>query len=326
MKRMIWFVVAVPAACPAYCPGSRLPIWRRNRPRRAFTLVELLVVIAIIGILVSLLLPAVQSAREAARRAQCANNLKQLGLAMHQYHEAHRQFPIGAIGHVLPGEDDPDYARTPYIISLFPYLELTAAYDQYDFKQDYMASLDVFRRVYPMFSCPSDTQQFRLGGEAQGNYGVNWGQNTYTDQVKRAPFFLEYGARIADIRDGTTNTLGMLEIIQAPSETDNPVDRRGTICNDDSGTYQVTTKLSPNSSAPDNSRCANRPEIGLPCIPSGGADWMNHYLASRSRHPGGVQVVMCDGSVHFVTDSIALDTWRALSSQAGREVIRELPW
>jgi len=305
-------------------PKSRLP-----DSKCGFTLVELLVVIAIIGILIALLLPAVQAAREAARRTQCSNNLKQIGLALHEYHATHRQFPLGAIGHVVPGNPNPDYARTCFFINLFPYLEYSAAYEQYDFKRDFMESLHLFRNYrYPVFSCPSDSQHRRGGGAYQGSYGINWGQNTFIDQVEPAPFFLEYGARIADIRDGTSSTLAVMELIQAPSENEPPVDRRGTIWNDDSGCYQITTKLSPNSSAPDYSRCVHRPEIGLPCTPGDGlvGDWTEHYLASRSRHPGGVQVLLCDGSVHFVSETIGLDTWRDLSSQAGGEVIEEGPW
>ena len=302
---------------------------KRIRPlgttRAAFTLIELLVVIAIIGILIALLLPAVQAAREAARVARCANNLHQLGLALHQHHEAKGAFPPGAIG-VDPatGNYGGDAIRTPFCPFLLPYIEETARYDRYDFTRHWYVQPGALGMYITVWHCPSDTSRRMWHAsdvfqEYKGNYGLNWGQDTYTHQVERAPFYLEYGARFADVPDGTSNTLAMMEMLQSPSEFGQPVDRRGRIWNDDSACYQLMTRVTPNSSAPDNGRCAHRPELGLPCIHSGGAH-SEHTMAARSRHPGGVQVVMCDGSVHFVANSINLQVWQALSSQAGGEV------
>ena len=177
----------------------------------------------------------------------------------------------------------------------------------------------------PKTYCPSDTSRRQLSAsdqfqESKANYGLNWGQDTYITQVERAPFFIAYGARIADIRDGTTNTLCMTEMLQAPSDSGAQVDRRGRIWNDDSGCYQIMTRATPNSSVKDVSRCVDRPEFDLPCENTGGSH-TNDSLVARSHHAGGVQVSMCDGSIHFITNSIDLQLWQDLSSQAGNEVV-----
>jgi prepilin-type N-terminal cleavage/methylation domain-containing protein/prepilin-type processing-associated H-X9-DG protein len=293
--------------------------------RVGFTLVELLVVIAIIGILIALLLPAVQAAREAARRAQCANNLKQLGLALEQYAETQKAYPPGAIG-VDPstGNYGGGRIRTPFCVFLLPFLEEGNRYKLYDFKKHWMSQPKAVGEYISTWHCPSaqPRQMWHAGDrfeEFKGNYGLNWGQNTYMDQVKQAPFYLEYGARSADIRDGFTNTLCMMEMLQAPSKRGQPIDRRGRIWNEDSSCYQISTKVTPNTSAPDCGRCADRPEMGLPCVHTGSNPKYSHYMAARSRHPSGVQVLMCDGSVHFASDSIQLQVWKDLSSQAGEE-------
>ena len=294
-----------------------------GKQRTGFTLVELLVVIAIIGILIALLLPAVQSAREAARRTQCSNQLKQLGLALHSYHTAHGQFPYGAIGMDLEtfSYKSGGPARTPFIAHLFPYIEQNALAALWDFsKPVYNQPIEVMGYL-PVWHCPSDTpvQIFQPGPlDYKGNYGINWGQNTYQDQVERAPFWLEFGAKIAHIRDGTTNTLALLEMLQAPSPS-GEFDRRGRIWNDDASSYQIMTRFEPNSAAPDSGRCIDRlPDY--PCVYSGITTPSQMHLASRSQHPGGVVTCLCDGSVHFAVDSIDLTIWQALSSMHGGEV------
>jgi len=239
-----------------------------------------------------------------------------------------KSFPPGAVG-VNPqtGSYDGSRIRTPFCVFVLPYIEETARYDLYDFSKPWRQQLKVIGMYISTWHCPSD-QSLRMWHasddfeEYKGNYGLNWGQNTYMDQVERAPFWLDYGARIEDIIDGTTNTLMMTEMLQAPSPEGAGIDRRGRIWNEDSSCYQVSTGLSPNTSAPDNGRCVDRPEKGLPCIHSGSAPKHDHHMAARSRHSGGVQTLLCDASVHFISDSIDLALWRNLSSQEGNEVVK----
>lgn len=329
----------------------------RNR-RRGFTLVELLVVIAIIGILVSLLLPAVQAAREAARRSQCQNNLRQLGLAILNYESAEGRLPAGAGGWnpkapaslLPPGANEP---RTPFVVPILPMLEEGARLANYDqsigWQNQDRAVLDVLTAPISAFQCPSDEPQVMTNAtpndrnefifDTKGNYGVNWGSWEWDDQedervfavgderptpsTKRgphAPFWVGYGARLAHITDGTSHTFAMMEMIQAPTgpqgtHTDRTqIDRRARIWNESPGCYAISTKETPNTGAADIGLCVDRPDIGLPCQFSSSVG--DYFLASRSRHPGGVQVLMVDGSVHFASDDIDLRTWQLLSMQA----------
>jgi prepilin-type N-terminal cleavage/methylation domain-containing protein/prepilin-type processing-associated H-X9-DG protein len=302
-----------------------------TRPARGgFTLIELLVVIAIIAVLIALLLPAVQAAREAARRVQCVNNLKQVGLAMMNYHDVNLQFPIGAIGHdPLTGAYPAANYRQPLIVGILPFIEQGSLFNSYNMSLQFEAIQNQTTRAswVGTLLCPSDVPQlfFKTATDfdVKGNYGVNWGQNTYFTPILKGPFWLGYGARIAEITDGTSNTLLTLELLQTPSPSTTALDRRGRVWNDDSSTYQVETYQSPNSSAPDYSACVNNPVPGTPCINGGttGTVTLAYYMAARSRHPGGVNVGLCDGSVRFVKNSINLLTYRSLSSIAGGEVV-----
>jgi prepilin-type N-terminal cleavage/methylation domain-containing protein/prepilin-type processing-associated H-X9-DG protein len=316
---------------------------RHSNGGRGFTLIELLVVIAIIAVLIALLLPAVQAAREAARRAQCINNLKQLGLALHNYADVNQRFPMGAQGR-LPTTGlypSPSY-RQPFVVTLLPYFEQTAAYQSYNFDKvlfEDAANNTARLTTLAVFNCPSDVARIfaKLNGsvvqnyDVKGSYGVNWGMNTMLNQgplntaptaTGYAPFYFSYGARLADLIDGSSNTLGMMELIQtvSPNGPNTAIDRRGRMWNDDTACYQVTTRLAPNTKAPDYGLCFNDLSNQAPCT-SDSSSGVDYYLAARSKHPGGVNVLFCDGSVRFIKNSIHVPTWQALSTRGLGEVI-----
>jgi prepilin-type N-terminal cleavage/methylation domain-containing protein len=294
--------------------------------RAGFTLIELLVVIAIIAVLIALLLPAVQSAREAARRIQCTNNLKQLGLALHNYHDVHGRFAPGSIQVTV----NTITYRQPFITSLLPFLEQANVSNSFNFNLSFEQNANMTTRAVRIggFDCPSDQQVVFVnnGGnvtDVKGSYGVNWGQNTYGDQISPAPFFLNYGASFAEISDGTSNTYLMSELIQLPHPPGQPVDtidRRGRVWSDQPSSHQITSRNAPNTQVPDYGACYHGTDPKAPCDRHLG-DPLTHYLSARGKHPGGVNTLIGDGSVRFIKDSINLDTWRALGSKAGSEIV-----
>ncbi|MHC5540539.1 DUF1559 family PulG-like putative transporter, partial [Singulisphaera rosea] len=208
------------------------------QPARGFTLIELLVVIAIIAVLIALLLPAVQAAREAARPGQCVNNMKQLGLALHNYQDANNQFPIGVYRDPATGLNPLAKSyRQPFVVGILPFVEQGNVFNSYNMSLIFNTADNATTRLVKItvFQCPSDESQIfnqltagvYVPMDTKGSYGLNWGSNTYWDQGAGngrvyAPFYMGSGAKFAAITDGTSNTLAMMELRQAPSPNGTP--------------------------------------------------------------------------------------------------------
>lgn len=329
---------------------------RHRMLMQGFTLIELLVVIAIIAILIALLLPAVQQAREAARRTQCKNNLKQMGLALHNYHDAHSIMPPGVIwrdnnrNRLIDPPDIYGNPRTGYMMHLFPFFEQAAIFNLIDFGVGGITwhgnNLQAMNTAAPpVFKCPSDGQgaDFAPSWSPQtvhkSNYmgffdGDQLG-NVWNPQMNRlqpdgtlqtvditAAFGVNRGARFRDFIDGTSNTMVMAEYLTGISARD----IRGHALGDQPGGSMLFTQLGPNSRLPDRvypccGWCFNNPKLNLPCINGNGTT--TDTAGSRSRHIGGVQVLLGDGSVRFLSENIDLFLYRGLATMRGGEVLGE---
>ena len=315
----------------------------QNHTSSGFTLVELLVVIAIIAILVAMLLPAVQAAREAARRIQCANNMRQLGLGLHNYHSARGTFPPGFI--TTWGSWVHDGPETPALVHLFPFIGAENQFDLIDLDSHKPIPGMKYGRwpeeatatVISNLICPSDglgPMTTPRDGPRQccpgvpeamkSNYlilmnGDNFGDGLVdTNETRLAAFGINRGARIRDIRDGTSKTMLFAEYLRGPEG-----DWRGMFWTYQAGMGFLSTRLTPNSTAGDvGNHCfgvsdppvLDLPLMNLPC--SYDSTWppMATSATSRSMHPGGVQILLADTSVRYVEESIDLNIWRALAS------------
>jgi len=291
--------------------------------RPGFTLVELLVVIAIIGTLVGLLLPAVQAARESARRSSCQNTLKQWGLAMQNLVDAKKTFPLAMTNN----------PRTTWVPFTWAYIEYPGLATSYNTKNHFYASENSTARQVkvPLYYCPSDRPNATWTADSytrvRGNYVVNWGTasmyaNASGTLAGNAPFrntaaHIPVQSAFKDIIDGTSKTLLMSEIIVSKADGDNTT--RGDIINDDYtfASVQFMTRNTPNSGTDQTSRCLNDDPLA-PCVAGS-----NYNVSARSRHSGGVGVVMCDGAVRFVTDNVSLTTWQQLGNMNDQQVIAD---
>jgi prepilin-type N-terminal cleavage/methylation domain-containing protein len=330
-----------------------------RRSRYAFTLIELLVVIAIIAILIALLLPAVQQARESARRTQCKNNLKQIGLAMHNYHDVYGQFPLNYDGTRNPDGNGRGRTSVSWITASLPYIEQATLYQTIDFNTlgnfnalDNAAAQKARLTKLTGFLCPSNPQQ-ALGGFA-GNYdGGGWNGNSRNIQAARTDYVGNMGwvftgwkdcgtdipqgnapwvtpdqqynggvdglgrvggvfwwmgtAKIEDIVDGTSNTIGVFEnhhwntSKRFPAEVNVAAAWFAPI-------GAIDTMHKPINFAPDD-------------IPGGNGGNDTRCSSFSSTHVGGAQCVLADGSVRFLSENISRVIYQGLATRSGGETL-----
>lgn len=316
----------------------------RSSPRRGgFTLVELLVVIAIIGVLVALLLPAVQAAREASRRSKCSNNLKQIGLAMHNHHDTLNVFPYAQFGGYANNSSlpAPPALSTKSCIT-WPILILPFAEQQplYDTITNYLtnnptvtaygAPTTVKDNKIPLYMCPTDPNMGKVHATEgfHGNYlacngnTLNWDGTANLPQAggtaNTGPILVGVRQGMAAITDGTSNTILASETLVWKTGDD----RRGRMFNSYQGETLFSTLRVPMSSAADAQfSCGTSLPVHLPCTAVSSS--ANSINSARSQHPAGVNAAMCDGSVRFITKSVDATTWSVLGTRAGGEVFSD---
>jgi len=316
----------------------------------AFTLIELLVVIAIIAILIALLLPAVQQAREAARRTQCKNHLKQLGLALHNYHDSNQVFPPSCIA-TEPGSTCPGYGG-PLISGLtllLPYMEQGNLYSRYDFNAGQHGSTGgvhgrqvnevVANTNIPGFLCPSDPNNLvQVTGAcvrfpfpaAESSGGTNyifcagWGTASWfpiavgSQPMTNTVGIFQQNGRLGfrDITDGTSNTLAMGETLWVDHAGNAPGNGAG---GKPSWSVGIGTQISFSTSGGIN---AFFPCKG-PNTTTGAACGGVRAAAVQSRHVGGAQITLADGSVRFVSENIDQNTLNSLATRGFGEIVGE---
>jgi prepilin-type N-terminal cleavage/methylation domain-containing protein/prepilin-type processing-associated H-X9-DG protein len=303
------------------------------RQRTAFTLIELLVVIAIIAVLVGLLLPAVQKIREAAGRLKCQNNLKQLALGLHNYHSTYGSFPLGnsdPIGNDPGNEGDRRNWAVTYVL---PFVEQQAFHDDIEAYLAKGAPYIVYypnnKTILPVFMCPSDPANPKTltGGPGStnqqgfhGNYAACAGSTSFNSPSGadggtklNGIFYVFSKTRLTDIRDGTSNTVMLSELIISPDVTTH--DTRGRLFNPaKQGSVLFSTLYEPNTAVSDRLEwCQSIPMA--PCRST--SSEVN--ISARSYHSGGVNAAFADGSNRFITNNINLQTWNALGTRAGGE-------
>ncbi len=324
----------------------------RNTPKRiGFTLVELLVVIAIIGILVAMLLPAVQAAREAARRMSCGNNLKQIGLALHNYHDTYKKFPPAGI--YRPGVSSISWSVQA---RLLPFLEQANLQDLINWSAPYDTQPQVTKQRVAAYLCPSEVNDRERPDGAITHYPLNYGVNQ-GDWFIYNPLNRQSGNGLtgpnarnsfASITDGTSNTLAFAEVKAwtpylrdggSPSGMGAPIPRNSGTVVGYGGDFKSNSGHTEwvDARVHQSGFTGAFPPNASVIYTSGGQDFdidfnssragrtLNQItyavVTSRSYHPGGAQVVLVDGATRFIPETVDLATWRAMATRNRGEVV-----
>ncbi len=303
---------------------------RTTRKRTAFTLIELLVVIAIIAVLIALLLPAVQQAREAARRSQCKNNLKQIGLALHNYLDVHQTFPPGWIGTQGSAPSPMGVSGFSWGAFILPYIEQATLYQQmrFDRPMDDAVNVPFLKQRLAVFQCPSDPKPDTFRIEDRNGNEIEMATANYTG------VFGTY--ELHDCFDGTPGTLPLTSQGQCISNGmffHNSKVLIRDVTDGTSSTLMVGERTTFTEETPPYEKFYSTWVGALPGIEESAAKVVGHaeHGPNHNHHPedfgsahvGGAHFVMADGHVVFVSDNIDTRTFRSLSTRNGNEVVGE---
>lgn len=318
----------------------------QRRTQKAFTLIELLVVIAIIAILIALLLPAVQQAREAARRTQCKNNLKQIGLALHNYHDVSLKLPPGGFWNVRHPANGLRYHQGSMLVHILPYIDQANMYNQIDFESPpgrningmRDANNNLLRQQFFVkgYVCPSDTAgnnfnnrstvQNYAGSKGADNAGSPAGGNpngsprcpdAYLSFRKQrgggngvaGPFYRN--GRCDSFRDHTDGLSNTIYVGEVRPECSNHIRQGWLQANNGQGMASTLYPMNLDTCDPSS---------------TSGCNWWNNWtneFGFRSRHTGGAQFLMGDGSARFISENVDHETYNRLGAKSDGEVVGE---